>query len=1201
MRGALVLILCRCAFALNPSLDISQYAHNKWTARDGFFKGSISSIAQTPDGYLWLGTDFGLVRFDGVRSVPWSPPDGEHLPGTLINGLLSARDGRLWIATNQGLVSWKDGKLTHYPQLAGHYIFALLEDRDGTIWISGWAGSGRIWAIHSGSTRCNEENGSFGSGMEALYEDRSGNLWAGGLASVWRLRPGPPQLYRMPDPELTVHGLIEGDDGALWIALRSGIMELVNGKAGKYPLPDGGQQVTPRQFLRDRDGGLWIGTADSGLWHVHQGRADRFTQSDGLSGDAVQRLAEDREGNIWVATADGLDRFRDFAIPTISVKQGLSKSWVGSVLASRDGSVWLGTTSGLNRWRDGRITIYRKESGLPDDYIESLFQDEGGRIWVSTLRGLSFFENGRFTPISGVPGRYGHSIAGDSAGNLWISHDLGLFHLHAGRLVERIPWARLGGKGRDTTLLAEPGQGGLWLAFTEGGIAYFQEGEIRATYSHANGLGEGPVNDLHLDQDGTLWAATAGGLSRVKNGRAATLASQNGLPCDTIHALAEGDAHSLWLYTACGLVRIARSELDAWAKDEKRTIQVAVFDNSDGVGSHALPISSFSPRFAKAVDGKLWFAHADGVSVFDPRHVPVNKLAPPVHIEEVKADGKSYAPTRGLRLPARVRDVWIDYTALSFAAPEKVRFRYRLEGQDTEWKELVNEREAKYSNLAPRRYRFRVIACNNSGVWNETGDTLDFSVDPAYFQTAWFEAACVAALLVLLWALYRYRLHQIARRLDIRAEERTRIARDLHDTLLQSFQGLMLGFQMVDNQLPLGKAKDLLEKTLERADQAIAEGRDAVHDLRSSTTVTNDLADAVRALGDELASADSGAFEIVVEGAPRDLHPILRDEIYRLAREAVRNAFRHAQASRIEVEISYGEKLFRLRIRDDGGGIPPEILDEGRAGHYGLPGMRERAREIGGQLNVWSGKGTGTEIEFDIPGSIAYGTSPARKGWRRFGRFLSFLALLVIAGCASAADAGVHLIRLPVVEGEDIRFTQLRSGQGLLEGEVNHIVQDDQGFMWFGTSDGLRRYDGYAFKEYRHNPQDPNSLSGATISALFKDRSGKLWVGSDAFLDMFDPANDKFTHFSGAGTAGIEGVVHDISQDRKGMLWIASYQGLYRLDPTTGQTARLPARPWTISSSLSSNQLKSTFEEKDGTFWVATAEGLDIFDRSREK
>ena len=623
--------------------------------------------------------------------------------------------------------------------------------------------------------------------------------------------------------------------------------------------------------------------------------------------------------------------------------------------------------------------VYRKQSGLPDDRTESLFEDDRGRIWVATRGGVAYLANGRFIPVSGVPGGHVHSIAGDGLGNLWISdQDKGLFRLSDAGAVELIPWAALGHTDNAVSLLFDPLHGGLWLGFLQGGLAYLKDGQVRAAYSQANGLGEGAVNGLQLDRDGTLWAATEGGLSRLRDGRIATLTGKNGLPCDGVHGVIEDDDHAFWLYLACGLVRIARTEMEAWVADSSRKVEITLFDSSDGVVTHPIA-GGYTPHVAKSPDGKLWFAVWNGVNVIDPRHIPVNKLPPPVHIEEVKADGKPYNPTRGLRLPARVRDVWIDYTALSFAAPEKVRFRYRLEGQDTEWKEVVNVRQAQYTNLGPRQYRFRVIACNNSGVWNETGDTLDFSVDAAYYQTAWFQAACVAALLVLLWGLFRYRLHQIARQLDIRAEERTRIARELHDTLLQSFQGLMLGFQMVDNQLPPGKTKDLLEKTLDRADQAIAEGRDSIHDLRSSTTVTNDLADAVQALGDEMASDGGASFYLVVEGVPRDLHPILRDEIYRLAREAVRNAFRHAQASRIEAEISYGEKLFRLRIRDDGRGIPPEIVDEGRTGHYGLPGMRERARAMGGRLDVWTGKGTGTEIELTVPGSVVYGRPSGKR------------------------------------------------------------------------------------------------------------------------------------------------------------------------------------------------------------------------------
>jgi signal transduction histidine kinase len=379
----------------------------------------------------------------------------------------------------------------------------------------------------------------------------------------------------------------------------------------------------------------------------------------------------------------------------------------------------------------------------------------------------------------------------------------------------------------------------------------------------------------------------------------------------------------------------------------------------------------------------LWFLPRDGVSVIDPRHLPFNKLPPPVHIEQIIADRKTSEASSNLRLPALTRDLEIDYTALSLVAPEKNRFRVKLEGRDPDWKDVGNARQAFYNDLPPRNYRFRVAASNNSGVWNEAGASFDFSIAPAYYQTTWFLAACAVALLALLWSAYRYRLHQIAREFNVRLEERvgerTRIARDLHDTLLQSFQGLMLHLQVVDDLLPQGKAKDELEKTLDRADQAIAEGRTAVYDLRSSATTTNDLARAVREVGNELATPDAATFRLVVEGPVRDLHPIIRDEVYRVAREALRNAFSYARAHHIEAELIYTDRLFRLRIRDDGQGIASGILEEGRPGHYGLPGMRERAQQIGAKLTIWSGVGSGTEIELSLEGSMAYGTPPGSR------------------------------------------------------------------------------------------------------------------------------------------------------------------------------------------------------------------------------
>jgi signal transduction histidine kinase/ligand-binding sensor domain-containing protein len=1016
--AACVLLVCQAdGFAQNPRLDVSQYAHASWKNSEGFSEGIIRAIAQTADGYLWLGTEFGLRRFDGVRAVPWEPPAGQHLPTSDIRSLQGARDGRLWIGTFRGLASWKDGTLSHYPELDGQVIEALLEDRAGTIWVAGWAPSvGRLCRIQGGNLQCYGEDGRFGSGVTPLYEDRGGNLWAGAMNGLWRWNPGPPRLFPRPDPAQRIYALAESEDGGILIATHSGVTTLRNGKTESYPLR-AGLQFQPHRLLRDRNGALWIGAlVDSGLLHVHEGKADLFTTANGLSGASVTALLEDREGSIWVATADGLDRFREFAIPTISVQQGLSSQGFGSILAARDGTMWLGTSEGLNRWNQGEITVYRHrpqrgvrgtsqsasnprtvreitDSGLPGRTVESIFEDHRGQIWVGTQSGVAFLKAGRFAPVAAVPYGVVHSITGDSAGNLWMSHQEGLFHLHGADLVERIPWARLRRKEPATALLHDARQGGVWLGFRDGGVAYLDDGEIRASYSAAEGLGEGMVRSFYTDASGSLWAATEGGLSRIYDGRVLTLTSRNGLPCNMAHWMMEDDAHSVWLYTACGLVRIARSDLDTWASNPKHTIQAAVFDSSDGVSSRRFP-GGYSANVAKSADGKLWFLRPGGVSVIDPHHLAFNRLPPPVHIEGVTADDKIYDATNGLRLPPRTRNVAIDYTALSFAAPEKVRFRYKLEGQNRNWHEVINDRQIQYTNLAPGPYRFRVMASNNSGVWNETGATLDFSIAPAYYQTRWFQALGVASAFATVWVAYRFRVRQVARayqrRMDERVNERMRIARDLHDTLLQSFHGLLLRFETASYLLleHPADAKEKLDGAIQHAAKAITEGRDAVQSLRASTVERNDLAAAIRTLGDELASSPSAhpppSFSVAVEGETRDLHPIARDEIYKVAAEALRNAYRHGHASRVEVEIRYDKQHFRLRVRDDGRGIAPALLaGQEIEGHYGLRGMPERAALIGGKVAVWSEAGAGTEVELSIPARAVYATTAARFWWSR--------------------------------------------------------------------------------------------------------------------------------------------------------------------------------------------------------------------------
>src|SRR6266436_647939 len=529
-----LLAWCPSAFGLNPALDVNQYAHTSWKIRDGFFKGSISSIAQTPDGYLWLGTQFGLLRFDGVKNVPWRPTLDQQLPSDAIMGLLVTRDGTLWIGTLKGLASWKDGKLTQYTELSGQYIYKLLEDHEGTVWAAGGAATtGRLCAIRNGNVQCYGEDGSLGRAAFSLYEDSKGNLWVGVKEGLWRWKPGAPKFYSLPGEWNGIRGLGEDTDGTLLVGWHGGIQRFVDGKTEAYPLAGITGHLIAKRILRDRDGGLWIGTQESGLVHVHQGRKESFAASDSLSGDDVYTLFEDREGNIWVATINGLDRFRDFTVATISVNEGLSTA----VLVTTDGSVWLSTHGGLNRWNNGQITSYRERaertttgvreiigSGLPDKGVESLFQDSRERIWIATVGGIGYLENDRFISISMLPGKDTLSIAEDTEGNLWIANEQGgLLHLIRGSEIQQIPWSKLGHKDHASALAADPLQGGLWLGFHLGGVAYFIDGQVRASYTAADGLGQGRVNHLRLDQEGTLWAATEGGLSRLKNGHVATL------------------------------------------------------------------------------------------------------------------------------------------------------------------------------------------------------------------------------------------------------------------------------------------------------------------------------------------------------------------------------------------------------------------------------------------------------------------------------------------------------------------------------------------------------------------------------------------------------------------------------------------------------------------------------------------------------
>ena len=971
------------AAALDPTLDASQYGHTAWRISEGFSQARISSFAQGPDGYLWIGTESGLLRFDGVRTLPWVPPPGTQLPSDHVRLLVAARDGLLWIGTLSGLAAWDGRKLATHPKFDASVINALHEDREGTLWVGATPLSseapGLLCAVRGATTEC---HASVGLGITSVLEQSNGVLWAAGVDRVWRWKPGPQIAYSLRDYTVSLQTLGETESGALIVGTRTGIRTIRDGRVERYSLPGTERKLLVTALLRDRDGALWIGTRDAGLVHVHGGRTDFFAGAQGLSGDHVTRLFEDREGNIWVGTLDGMDRFRALSAASYGKPQGVFGS--ASVLRARDGSIWVSTQEGLKTWRGERF-VDPDVRGLPKGVRPaSLFQDSSGRIWVGSPSGLGYVEHGTYTSVNGVPGGFIDSFAEDNDGNLWLAHrDRGVLRISRDGRIDS-PWEKKSLFLR--RLAADPVRGGIWIGSFSEGLVHFADGRIAASYSIPDQQGTGFISQVSVAAAGTVWVANTKGLSRIKNDRIATLGSRDGLPCDAVHWMIEDAEHTWWLYMGCGVVRVAQSELDAWAaavdagKAPRRIVAATMLSSSDGVRNFQNP-GTFSPQAARSGDGKLWFVGSDGLTLVDPRRRLVNQQPPPVHVEGLVADRKAYEASSSVRLPPLVRDLEIQYTATSLVAPEKMQFKYKLEGRDRDWNDAGNRRQAFYADLEPGDYRFRVIASNNSGVWNEKGALLEFSVAPAYWQTWWFRALCLIVIGMLLWALYRWRVRQIAREfsltLDARVAERTRIARELHDTLLQGFHGVLLRFQTALELLPhrAGEAKQVLASTIDQAAAAITEGRDAVQGLRASATETNDLAESIRTFADELAAEGGGkcAVRMEVLGAPRPMHPIVRDEIFRIAAEALRNAFRHAGAQRIEMELRYDQRQLRLGVRDDGRGIQPEVLSAGgREGHFGLHGMRERAKLIGGKLTVWSAAEAGTEIELAIPAANAY-------------------------------------------------------------------------------------------------------------------------------------------------------------------------------------------------------------------------------------
>ena len=990
--------LCAAAAALDPSRYISQYAHKAWRTEDGDLVNAPTVLTQTSDGYLWIGTLNGLFRFDGVRFVLWGSLQRKPLPSDYITSLLGTRDGSLWIGTSAGLARWNDGVLTKYSGTP-FYVEQIAEGPSGGVWVARAKirdGKGVLCEVSGEQLKCyGPSEGIPFPYAKAVTQDSAGNIWVGGPTGLCRWRNGSGQLYsngnlqRLQDV-IGVNVMTPADDASLWVGtIRSGkglgLQQFKDGSWKSYSAPGlNGTALSVSALFVDRDGTLWIGTENSGIYRVHAGQTDHFTAAEGLSGDEVNGFFQDREGSLWVATSNGVDRFHDTPVTSFSIREGLISDEVTAVLGASDGTVWMGNTGALNFIRNNQVSRVQQKN-LPQQLIASLFEDHEHRLWVGVDAGLDIrTPDGHFLPVSKPDGgSLGMIVAmtEDTDHNLWAETALGsLLRIRDAQVVEQFSSSEIP-RARD--LAADP-QGGIWLALENGNLGRFRNGRLEVV-STSGSSKLVPVYTIKVDPDGSVWASTGDGLVHWRDGTAQTLNSRNGLACDTVVATVRDNRGNYWLESSCGYVAISDVEIERWLTQPDRRVAFRRLDRFDG--ARPFP-STFRPSASKSTDGRLWFATDTVLQMIDPRQMTANALPPPVHIEQVIADRKAYLPASGLELPPHTRDIEIDYTALSFVAPQKVRFRYQLKGRDAKWQDTETRRQAFYSDLSPGTYQFRVIASNNDGVWNETGATLNFRVLPAFYQTTWFRVFCFALFAFCLWLLYRLRLRQLAARmqarLEERLEERERIARDLHDTLLQGFVSAYMQLDVANDRLPAeSPAKPLVQRVLELMKQVSEEGRSAIRRLRSPLLQGNDLEEMLSRIPDEFSAHEPVDFRILVEGGAVPLHAVIREEVGRIAREAVINAFRHSRASKIEVEIKYGIRDLAITVRDNGCGMDQEMLEQGREGHYGLSSMRERAEKLGCKLVVTSRVGLGTEVQMSVPGRVAFVTTSNNDWWRR--------------------------------------------------------------------------------------------------------------------------------------------------------------------------------------------------------------------------
>ncbi|MBV8114000.1 MAG: hypothetical protein JO300_04610 [Silvibacterium sp.] len=993
-------------FALDPHQSLRHYGYQSWQTDSGLPQNTVHAVLQSRDGYIWLATEGGLVRFDSIRFTVFTHKDTPQLESDLIYSLLEDRSGTLWISTSSGVARYRNRGFESVSLPGGSHagvVWSLHEDRNGAIWAMTPGGlahfDGAAFRTVQGIPPLNEasrmvdgSNGSLWLGTsEGLFEappgepvrfqpvgqstaiqamalDKKGRLWAGLPGSLEVCALGKCETLSLPGTSpasSNVAALAVDRTGTVWIGTAAGLAYYDGARIMMFSDKSGVHTGAIELLVCDREDAVWVGT-DDGIARVVSGTMEAFTPKQGFSSNRVLTILEDREGNLWLGTeSGGIDIFRDRAITTYTAQDGISNDYIRSIYqdqrgtvwlgtsgggldrrdkigftalttanglssnivlaigSSPDGDLWLGTPDGLNRVRDGKVKVFTSADGLADDFVRSLYFDRQGSLWIGTRRGLSKFKDGKFTTYTALDG-----LGGDLVGSILQSHD-----------------------------------GSLWIC-TLGGLTHFDNGRF-TNFTEKNGLSSHTVTALHEDADGTLWIGTiGGGLNRWRNGVFKAVPARD-LP-ETIYSILEDDKGNLWMSSNHGIFRVNRNDLNRYLDAAGPVAAVASYGIADGMKVNEAS-SGGHPAAWRLNDGELWFATLKGAATVNPEHLATNRIPPLINIERMHVDDTPKTVSDTVTISPGGRRFAIDYTALSFTAPQKVRFKYRLEGFDHGWIDAGSLRTAFYTNLPPGRYTFQVLACNNDGVWSATPASLSFRLNPYFYQTKWFYLLLVSGAVLLWYGGYRWRMRQVESRFNAVMAERNRIAREIHDTLAQGFVAVSVQLQIVSRLLEgsTESARQHLAQAQELVRHGLEDARKAIWELRSQSAQNQDLAAQLAKMADRVTAGTEIRTEVRVNGAYRPLGKTVEEELVRIAQEAVTNAVRHAAPERIQIQLRFSERQLELHVEDNGRGFSrdlPSIQD----GHFGIAGMKERAQKIGGTLMVESRGGQGTRVSVEV-------------------------------------------------------------------------------------------------------------------------------------------------------------------------------------------------------------------------------------------